>query len=357
MSLEEKTILFPWLGTLTRVMDVGILIINGNRELEFASSKAAELLWCRGADEVRQFWARVRPRLADALVSGASSTPEGTEVALEVDFGGRHHQLLLEVHEIKEEGCEAFLILLKDRESIDSLLTDLRLATQFRNMGRLYRAMAHDLRHPVAAISVYLQLLGNTLQAPTRPRQEVLKQQAQYLAVIRNEMEQLDRSLQFLLQETSASDGVESEFDLCDLVVDLVRLIEAQAKQQRVAVEMKLPEQPVHVRGHRDRLKQAILNIAVNALDAMTGGGQLTVRVAVEDGWAAVVLRDTGPGIAADTLPRIFDMHFTTKTTGTGVGLYVARQIARSHGGDIGVETRVGEGSVFRVNLPVSSGG
>jgi signal transduction histidine kinase len=323
--------------------------------VEFVSAKAREVLWAKTDEDVKRFWRKIRTRLIDAFKSAKDHANNGREHELEVDFGGRRHRLLVEIHEIDEDNCEAFLILIKDRESLESLHTDLRLATTFRNNGRLYRAMAHDLRQPIAAMQIYLQLLENTFAARSGAPgdEETLKKQAECVSVLRNEIGHLDRSLQFLLSETLPSDGVKEEFDLRQMITDMLRLIDAQAKKQAVAVEMALPEQQVVITGHRDRLKQAILNLVVNALEAMPTGGKLGVRLRVDGEWAAVTVHDTGPGIPSEVLARIFDMHFTTKTTGTGIGLWVARQTVRAMGGDVGVETIEGKGSEFRVNLPL----
>ena len=132
-------------------------------------------------------------------------------------------------------------------------------------------------------------------------------------------------------------------------------LVSPQAKQQRVAVETSLPEGPVPFTGHRDRLKQALLNIAMNALEAMPSGGHLAINLENSDGQIRIALRDSGPGISPELQSQIYKMHFTTKSGGTGIGLYVARSVVESHGGDIQVETAAGGGTCFQICLPVTA--
>jgi signal transduction histidine kinase len=136
---------------------------------------------------------------------------------------------------------------------------------------------------------------------------------------------------------------------------DLNTLLAPQAKQQRVTLEVQLPEREIQVIGQRDRLKQALLNIATNALEAMPEGGKLAMALDTVNGHARIAIRDNGPGIAPESLAKIYGMYFTTKTGGTGIGLYVARSVVESHGGNIEVDTQPGMGTCFTVSLPLSA--
>ena len=111
------------------------------------------------------------------------------------------------------------------------------------------------------------------------------------------------------------------------------------------------------MRGYRDRLRQAFLNVAVNALEAMPRGGHLTVEARRNGTQASVALRDDGPGIPPEALPRLFDPDFSTKDGGSGIGLHVARAVVELHGGEIRVESEPGRGTDVRVTVPLAAGG
>jgi signal transduction histidine kinase len=113
-----------------------------------------------------------------------------------------------------------------------------------------------------------------------------------------------------------------------------------------------LPAEPVIVAGHRDHLKQAMLNVAINGLEVLDEGGTLELTLRGEGESAALAVRDTGPGIPPDLVQRIFDMHFTTKNSGTGIGLYVARSVIESEGGELDVADTGPDGTTFVVRLP-----
>jgi signal transduction histidine kinase len=111
------------------------------------------------------------------------------------------------------------------------------------------------------------------------------------------------------------------------------------------------------MRGYPHRLRQAFLNVAVNALEAMPHGGHLTVEARREGKRARVALRDTGPGIAPEALPRLYDAEFSTKKGGSGIGLHVARALVELHGGEIEIESALGRGTDVRVVVPLAAGG
>jgi signal transduction histidine kinase len=174
----------------------------------------------------------------------------------------------------------------------------------------------------------------------------------QCVAVLREELERLDRSLQALLVDTTPAGQGREEFDARAMLAEIQRLLLPQARLQSVALEAYLPGTAVRIAGQRDRLKQAILNVAINALEAMPDGGELELRLEAHPDEADVLIADSGPGIPEEVRLRIFDPHFTTKTSGTGIGLYVARSIIEAHGGEISITSVPGRGSAFRMRLP-----
>jgi signal transduction histidine kinase len=166
----------------------------------------------------------------------------------------------------------------------------------------------------------------------------------------------LNRSLSGILTQTVPEAPPES-FDLTRALADLVDLLVPQARRQAVEVEVRLADGPLPVRGYPDRLRQAFLNVAVNALEAMPRGGRLTVEARRDGGQARVALRDTGPGIPPEALPRLCDPDFSTKDGGSGIGLHVARAVVELHGGELRVESELGRGTDVLVLVPLTAGG
>ncbi len=332
--------------TLSRLVDVGAVLVGSSRQLVFANPRACELLDCEHPEDLRQRWSEVlrfldrsgpvedHPGQFDFDVPGA---PESRAVHCRV------YPLAGEMH----RGC---LYLLRERMALDALETDLLLASQLRALSRVYRAVTHDLKAPLNAMVLNLDRLQSAL-GRGEGAAEAERTQG-YLDVLREELERLDRSLLALLADTTPAGSGREEFDVRATLQEIERLLLPQARLQHVALEAQLPGTAVRVAGQRDRLKQAILNVAINALESMSDGGALELILEVLPDEAEVRIVDTGPGIPAEVQPRIFDLHYTTKSTGTGIGLYLARCIVEAHGGAISVENRPGRGSEFRLRLP-----
>jgi signal transduction histidine kinase len=335
------------LGALSQLMDVGVLLVNSSHQLDFANPRACELLGCTDAAEVERRWPEIRRFLDPAL-----EPVDRRASRLDLDMPGAEGTRAVRCHAytIGEEEHQVFLFLLRDRVMLDALETDLLLASQLRALTRVYNAVTHDLKAPLHAMVLNLDLLQSALRRGEGALEA--EQSEQYLGVLREELERLDRSLLALLAETTPAGRGREEFDARAMVEEIARLLLPQARMQNVALEARLPGTALRIAGQRDRLKQAILNVAINALEAMSDGGALELRLEALPEHAEVLITDSGPGIPEAVRLRIFDMHFTTKTSGTGIGLYVARSIVEAHGGEITFGSAPGRGSEFRLRVP-----
>jgi signal transduction histidine kinase len=188
----------------------------------------------------------------------------------------------------------------------------------------------------------------------------------EHVRVIHLEMGRLARLIDTLLKHGESEIEGPRSFDMVELVREIETFIEPACRERGLGLDVRLPARPVQVVGQRDALKQAILNLVLNGLEATEDGsrgpapqsgspkGRLSVTLEATAAGAALEVRDSGPGIPPEILDRIFTMHFTTKESGTGIGLYVARSIIESHGGEIRVDPGLGRGASFTVTLPVS---
>jgi signal transduction histidine kinase len=142
--------------------------------------------------------------------------------------------------------------------------------------------------------------------------------------------------------------------DLVDTAAEILTFLEPEAAAHHIRTSLVLPAGDVFVQGGRDLLRQALLNIAVNAIEAMEQGGQLTLRVERHAETCMIAIADTGPGIPADQLETIFQLYYTTRPRGTGIGLAMAFRAAQLHGGTIEVTSEMGKGTEFRIVLPLA---
>jgi signal transduction histidine kinase len=338
------------LDVLSLLVDVGVLLIDGSQRVDFVNARACELLGCVDRSELERRWLEMLPLFQPGLGSA------GERVAafdLDVSTAQGPQSVRCLPYPLGHEVHHGLLFLLRDRSMLDKLETDLLLATQLRALSRVYGAITHDLKAPLNAMVLHLDLLQSAIRRGAGAREAA--ESEKHVNVLREELERLDRSLLALLVETTPADRRREEFDAVAMLEEIQRLLIPQARLQHVALEARLPGTAVRIAGQRDRLKQAILNVAINALEAMSEGGALELRLEALSDQAEVLVSDTGPGIPDAVRPRIFDMHFTTKTRGTGIGLYVARSIVEAHGGEISVGSAPGRGSEFRLRLPTLS--
>jgi signal transduction histidine kinase len=217
-----------------------------------------------------------------------------------------------------------------------------RLAT----IGELAAGAAHEIRNPLTSIRSSLQFLES------RSREETEKK---LLGVALRETDRIDEILAALLSFSRPSEIHKEPCDLVALLEESVALVSLQIKAGGAEVRTSFPAAPVIVNADGSQLKQVFLNVLMNAVQAMAGGGTLTVEdVVLENGKTLVRVSDTGQGIPEEDLDKVFDPFFTTKKGGTGLGLSICYAIVKAHGGDIELRSRLGEGTVVLITLPVS---
>jgi signal transduction histidine kinase len=338
-------------SALAQVMRMGVLLLPGDGEPEFANPRALELLGSPGLDELRGRWPAIREGLAPALsvLASQSGSPASVEVALP---GAAVPKLRVEPYRLGGADHDWRLVLLNDPEILEALETDVRLASQLQGLARVYRTVAHEVRAPLSAMMIHLDLLRESI-ASQESGQGGNEAQQRYVSVLREELERLNRSLSEVLTQTVTGNDTRSSFDLREALTELGTLLAPQARRQGVELRTRMPDSPVVLVGYRDRLKQSLLNVAVNALEAMPGGGRMSLELDVDGSHALTRVTDTGRGVPADYLARIYDRDFTTKGSGSGIGLYVARTLVEMHGGEISVESEEGRGTSVEVRLPI----
>jgi|GEM_PF-689061 len=218
-------------------------------------------------------------------------------------------------------------------------------------IGRVTAGIAHEINNPLNNISLTAEVLLEDL-----PNLDC----SERLDMVRDILVQSDRArkvvhhlLEFSRPHKSDRRG---RVELCDLVQDTVLLVKNQFRLASVTHEVRCPPEQLQVNGNRDQLQQVLVNIILNAVQVMEPGGKLTITLAGENGQAVMEITDTGPGIPEDVLPHIFDPFFTTKSDGTGLGLSLSYSIIKDHRGEISVTSRKGEGTTFRIVLPLSQG-
>jgi len=238
------------------------------------------------------------------------------------------------------------LLIMRDSESVRRLEDEIEMSRRMSAGSRLTRGVAHEVKNPINAIVLHLHLLQNKLQQadPSTRR---------HMDIIGSEIHRLDRVVQILVDFTRPRDLKLEETDLRKLLDDVTLLAVPDAEQHGVRVVRSLPDTPLPVKVDCDFIKQAILNIVINGVQAMQEGGTLTISVRREEGIAVTEIRDTGNGIPREVQEKIFELYFTTKKGGSGIGLAQTYQILQWHYGSVDFESNEGQGTTFRLRLPL----
>ncbi len=215
-------------------------------------------------------------------------------------------------------------------------------------LGNLAASVAHEIRNPLNAISMGLQ----RLKAEFRPTQDE-EQYSRFVELMRGEVRRLNGIVEQFLSLARPLDLKLEAVRGDELLRELALLTESDAKSSQVEIRVAAPANLSPVKADRNYLKQVLLNLILNAIQAMPDGGTLTLEAETSRSNLILTVADTGVGIRPDILPRIFEPYFTTKPDGSGLGLSVARRIAQAHGGEVTLESEPGRGSRFRITLPL----
>jgi signal transduction histidine kinase/HAMP domain-containing protein len=265
----------------------------------------------------------------------ASPAGESPRVELSLDF-------------IEENGERIGAILtVRDAESVHRIEDELELSRRLAAVGRLTSGVAHEVKNPINAIVVHLELL----------RQKAKEQDPdvrRHMDVIGSEIRRLDRVVQTLVDFTRPMELRLADADLTRIIDDIITLASPDAEKHGVHIMREITPEPLPVKLDIDLVKQAVLNIMINGMQAMAKGGNLTVTAQRDDGEALVEITDQGGGIPPEIREKIFNLYFTTKSGGSGIGLPMTYRVMQLHNGALDFDSKVGEGTTFRLHFPLA---
>lgn len=251
------------------------------------------------------------------------------------------------------------LLLIHDVRDIVRMERQMRIAERLSALGTLAAAMAHEIRNPLEAMDLNLALLERSL-AGRKPTAQDGEKTGKYVKILESEISRLAAIVENTLSFARPSNSPMAEIHLDSILRQIVDLLANQAHSRKVKLDLSV-EGVLIILGSEDQLKQAFLNLVINGLEAMPGGGSLHIRAeaARQEGslsdknLAVVRIQDTGVGIPQNQLSRLFDPFFTTRPKGTGLGLTIAHRVIQEHNGRIRVASVPGEGSIFTIELPL----
>ena len=335
-------------GLMLFTRDTRVVLVSASAE-KFLGRSRREILG-RTAEEI----------FSDGTVLGAVVLPAFQKqrplVQYEFDAAdGRRVQVSLDF--IQEKGTPiGALLTMRDAESVQRIEDEIEISRRLSASGRLTRGVAHEVKNPINAIVLHLQLLQNKLQQDDPDTRR-------YMDIIGDEIHRLDRVVQILVDFTRPRDLHLEDVDLRKILESVSTLAAPDAARHGVRVVQELPnrdlpnqDDALMVRVDPDLMKQAILNLVLNGVQSMTTGGTLTLKAHRDGDMILAEVMDQGCGIPPEAQEKIFELYFTTKGDigGSGIGLAQTYQIMQWHYGSVEFDTIVGAGTTFRLRLPAA---
>jgi signal transduction histidine kinase len=240
------------------------------------------------------------------------------------------------------------LVTLHDLESVEEIESELELSRRMAAIGRLTRGVGHEVKNPINAIVVHLELLKTKLGEASAPA-------VRHLEVIDAEIHRLDRVVQTLVDFSRPVELQLREQDLRPVIGDVLALAAEEFSTHNVTLVSRLPSTPLVANIDADLLKQAVLNVIQNGAQAMQQGGKLEVVLEEDKKMAILRVADEGPGISEEIREKIFDLYFTTKSGGSGIGLAMTYRVLQLHHGSVEVQSRAERGAEFLLRIPLAA--
>jgi signal transduction histidine kinase/PAS domain-containing protein len=321
------------------------------------------------------------PKRAGSGAGATAVVDSAQAVGTKLESRGADEELLM-THAIMGTGGELVGVLLNSRNlaHLSRMQSTLAYSRKLVALGRLTAGIAHEVKNPLNAMMIHLELLRTKIRGtlavamhpepvaaaggmlglgPGRasPLPAPVQGALEHVSIIESEIRRLDEVVQGFLKFTRPEDLRLQPVKIGALLDEILPVIETEAAKHGVRVTMDAPGSVPAVNGDAAMLRQVFLNLAINACQAMTNGGSLRVTAAqASRGRVEVRVEDTGVGIPPEHLSRVFDLYFTTKERGTGIGLSMVYRIIQMHDGEIEVQSTPGRGTTFRVLLPRAQG-
>ncbi len=338
------------LETVLDSIDVGILVCDEHNNLVMVNKSAQRLLPLNESEGVK-IWTAVRDTeivdfLKEILLNGERVT--GREIAIEQQ--GRNRLLSVSaVPLVQDRRITGSIINVEDITEKRKGEARLRRAENLASLTTLAAGVAHEIKNPLGSISIYLQLLQKTLAKENIKTEETTEK---YFNVLKEEISRLNGIVVDFLFAVRPMPLELREGDINALILQMIEFVSFELRQANIQISLELQEDLPKILMDDRYMKQALLNLITNAMSAMPVGGTLTITTKCIDNEIILTISDTGEGISEENIPKIFEPYFTTKETGTGLGLTQVYKIIREHQGEITVHSKENKGTSFDIIIP-----
>jgi nitrogen-specific signal transduction histidine kinase len=349
-SREELDTLKGNVGQIVKSLEEKIIFLNPDRRIVLMSPSSAQLLNTTVETSLGK-------RLDEVLhpehpLHGLVETAFGVKQNLKKANLSLPNQGILvtaRVHYLEEKNrTMGGLVIFEDPETVAKLENQLEYANKLAALSKLTSGVAHEVKNPLNAIVIHLELLKSQVGA------ESAKEAAKSLNVITQEIKRLDRVVRNFLTFNRPVEVKLQEQDVQPILDEVVALAQTEAQQRNVQISLQTEKPLPKIRLDPDLMKQCLLNVVLNGCQAMPEGGNLRIATALRNGSLQLSIQDEGVGIPPQSREKIFNLYYTTKENGNGIGLATVFKVVQLHNGEIQVESEVGKGTTFSLTFPVA---
>ncbi|MCL2765762.1 MAG: ATP-binding protein [Treponema sp.] len=332
-------------------IEMGILVCDEENNLIMVNKCAQRLVPMNYIEGVKLRSAVTDKRIYDTFKDIIKNRERVTDKEIDVMHMGRNRLLSVNVVPLVKEHCvTGTLIYIEDITEKRKGEARLRRAENLASLTTLAAGVAHEIKNPLGSISIHLQLLRKVL---AKKQKSPDKATDKYFNVIKEEIDRLNRIVVDFLFAVRPVNLELREGDLNELIKQIMEFVHFEMEQSNILCNLELDETLPKILMDERHIKQAILNLIKNSQAAMPNGGVFSIATSLEDNEIKITVCDTGVGISKENYSKIFEPYFTTKETGTGLGLTQVYKIIREHHGEITVDYALEKGVEFKISLPV----
>jgi PAS domain S-box-containing protein len=346
---RERSLLEAVFNTLQE----GVLVIDADGTIEYANDAAGRLIGLKEGAVGASLW-RVVPGLRGSLEAEEDAAGERAPIVTR-EFELHYPQpRVVRLYRVPFHdgagGAVRFAIILTDitreKQSTEELIENERVSSVLL----LAAGVAHELGNPLNSLTIHLQLAERRLKKlrGTKDGDAV----AESLRICQDEVARLDGIIRNFLEAIRPRPPDLQDVNLVEVLEDVLRFQAGELEDRAIEVRGEMPAGAPVIMADRNQLKQVFFNLVKNAMEAMAPGGKLSLRVRADDDSVYVAVADTGNGIKAEDLSKLFSPYHTTKVSGHGLGLMIVQRIMRDHGGHVGIESKEGVGTVVTLQFP-----
>jgi len=336
------------------VLQEGVLVITIDGEIEYANAAAHHLIGLGGDELVGGILWRLVPGLKPSL--GASLDDEATMPVMTREFELTYPEsrtvrlYMVPFHGEHHSGGRRFAVILSDITR-DKQSTEERIENERTSSVLLLAAgVAHELGNPLNSLTIHLQLINRKLKKLKASKE--LDSVADSIRICEGEVQRLDGIISNFLEAIRPQAPDFDVTKLTEVLGEVLSFQQHELEDRGIQVEAETPDDLPIVMADRNQVKQVFFNLIKNAVEAMQPGGELHIKSRADDEMVYLAFGDSGEGIKQEELTRLFEPYHTTKEGGNGLGLMVVQRIMREHGGQIGVESKEGVGTVVTLQFP-----